>query len=186
MATPLAGGQFSLTANAQDPEGDSLNFAWHVPGEGEFTNSSANFSTSSPITNPVRVLAAIRDSGTKRDGSSSGDGFGALLSQYLVTPAADNVPTYFGNEEILHIPSILINGTSFAVNFKLTKLAGIQFKFIELFPAQTQNASAAIDLATGVLTIPRLIVRAGGADSEFTNLTFDLVGGANPIRFALR
>ncbi len=186
VATPLASGQFNLTANAQDPEGDALNFAWHIPGEGEFPNSSASFSTSLSISNPIRVLAAIRDTGAKRDGSSSGNGFGALLSQYLATPAADNIPTYFGAEELLHIPSILIGGTSFTVNFKLTKLAGIQFKFIELVPAQTQNASASIDLTTGVLTIPRLIVRAGGVDSEFTNLNFDLVGNANPIRFALR
>lgn len=186
VATPLANGQFSLKANAQDPEGDALNFAWHIPGEGEFLNSNSSISTSLSVTNPIRVLAAIRDAGAKRDGSNSGSGFGALLGQYLATPAADNIPTYFGTEEILHIPSILIGGTSFTVNFKLTKLAGIQFKFIELVPAQTQNASATIDLTTGVLTIPRLIVRAGGVDSEFANLSFDLVGNTNPIRFALR
>ena len=186
VATLLGNGQFNLTANAQDPEGDSLSFAWHIPGEGEFLNSNSSFQTSVPLTGPVRALSAIRDSGVKRDGSSSGNGFSALLSQYLVIPAEDNVPTYFGEEEILHIPSILISGTSFAINFKLTKLAGIQFKFIELVPAQTQNASSSIDLNTGVLTIPRLIVRAGGVDTEETNLSFDLVGAANPIRFTLR
>ena len=186
VASPLSGSQFNLTVNAQDPEGDALNFAWHIPGEGEFLNSNSSITTSLPITNPVRALAAIRDSGVKRDGSSSGNGFGALLSQYLATPAQDNVPTYFGEEEILHIPSILIGGSSFTVNLKLTKLAGIQFKFIEFFPAQTQNATASIDLTTGVLTIPRVIVRAGGVDSEFSNLSFDLVGNANPIRFTLR
>jgi hypothetical protein len=186
VATPLNGGHFSLTANAQDPEGDALNFAWHIPGEGEFTNSNSTITTSKPISSPVRVLAAIRDDGSKRDGSSSGDGFGALLSQYLATPAETNIPTYFGEEEILHIPSILIGGVSFSVNFKLTKLTGIQFKFIELFPGQTQTPSSSIDLIAGVLTIPRLIVRAGGVDSVFENLSFDLVNSANPIRFALR
>jgi hypothetical protein len=186
VATPLTGGQFSLAVNAQDPEGDALNFAWHIPGEGEFINSSSTFTTSAAISSPVKVLAAIRDDGAKRDGSSSGDGFSALLSQYLTTPAEPNIPTYFGEEEILHIPSILIGGTSFSVNFKLTKLSGIQFKFVELFPAQTSNPSSSIDLTTGVLTIPRLIVRAGGADSVFENLRFDLVGNANPIRFSLR
>lgn len=186
VATPLDGGRFSLTANAQDPEGDALNFAWHIPGEGEFLNSNATFLTSSAITGPIRVLSAIRDAGVKRDGASSGNGFGALLSQYLVIPAEDNIPTYFGEEEILHIPSVLIEGVSFAINFKLTRLAGIQFKFIELLPAQTQGASSSIDLTTGILTIPRLIVRAGGVDSDFTNLSLQLVGSANPIRFALR
>ncbi len=186
VATATGGGLFNLKANAQDPEGDAINYAWHIPGEGEFLNSSANFSTSKPITNPVRVLAAIRDAGIKRDGSSSGTGFGALLSQYLATPAQANIPTYYGTEEILHIPSILIGGQSFSVNFKLTKLSGIQFKFIEFFPSQTSSTTAAIDLSTGVLTIPRLIVRAGGVDSEFSNLTFDLVANANPIRFSLR
>lgn len=185
-ATPTSNGQYSLSINASDPEGDAITIDWHIPGEGRFLNNGPTFNTSVSVSTPIRAFAAVRDNGIKKDGSSSGDGFGALLSQHLVTPAQDNIPTYFVQEQFLHIPSLLINGQSFGVNFELTALTGAQFKLLDIFASSNSQATSTIDLSTAVLTIPRIIILDNGATSEFQNLQFDLVPGSNPIKFALR
>lgn len=175
---------FNLTAN--DPDGDNLTIDWHIPGEGVLSNRAATLNTSSPVTTPAKMFAAVRDDGIKKDGASSGNGFGALVSQYLVTPASPNVPTYFALEQILHIPTLSVNGQNFALNLKLTALAGSQFKLIDLYPVANGSASASINLATLEISLPRLILQINGVNTELANIIFDFVPGSAPVKFAPR
>lgn len=175
---------FSLAAN--DPDGDNLTIDWHIPGEGVLANRTATLNTTVPATTPVKMYAAVRDDGIKKDGSSSGSGFGALVSQYLVTPASPNVPTYFALEQILHIPSLSVGGQNFALNLKLTALAGSQFKLVDLYPVANGTASASINLTTLEMSLPRLILQINGVNTELANITFDFVAGSAPIKFAPR
>lgn len=180
-------GLYNFTLTATDPDGDNLSFDWHIPGEGRLLNRSTSLSTNVTASTPVRMFATVKDDGAKKDGASSGIGFGALLSQYLLTPGAANVATYFAQEQILHIPSINVNGQTFVLNLKLTKLTGAQFKLVDFYPITSSlQASASIDLSTLVMTVPRLILQSGGANSELGSVTFDFVQGANPIKFAPR
>lgn len=185
-ATTPGNGLYNLSVITSDPEGDNITIDWHIPGEGPLLNQAASINTLVPANTPARMYAAIRDNGAKKDGSNSGVGFGALVSQYLVTPAEPNVPTYFVQEQILHVPSVLINGQAFAINFKLTALDGIQFKLVDLYPSTLAGASASLDLGTLALTLPRIIIQDNGVNSEVPNLTFDFVAGSQPIKFGLR
>lgn len=176
---------FVLTAN--DPDGDNLTIDWHIPGEGILSNRAATLNTTVPATTPAKMYAAIRDDGIKKDGANSGSGFGALVSQYLVSPASANVPTYFAQEEILHIPTLLVNGQNFTLNLKLTALAGAQFKLVDFYPvANNTAASAAINLSTLELSLPRIILQNNGTNTELGRVTFDFVVGSAPIKFSPR
>lgn len=181
-------GLYDLALTASDPEGDNLIIDWHIPGQGRLLNQAASLSTLTASTTPARMFAAVRDDGVKKDGASSGIGFGALLSQYLLTPGANNVATYYAQEQILHIPSIGINGQNFVLNLKLTELPGAQFKLVDFYPVtnSVSAASASIDLSSLVMTVPRLILQSGGVNSELGAVTFDFVQGAAPIKFAPR
>lgn len=179
-------GLFNFNLTASDPDGDNLTIDWHIPGEGVLSNRAATLNTSVPVTTPAKMFAAIRDDGIKKDGSSSGIGFGALVSQYLVTPASPNVPTYFALEQILHIPTLSVGGQNFALNLKLTALAGSQFKLVDLYPVASGTASASINLATLEMSLPRLILQINGVNTELANITFDFVVGSAPVKFAPR
>jgi hypothetical protein len=180
-------GLFNLSLTAFDPDGDNLAIDWHIPGEGRLPNAAATLNTNVPVAAPMKMYAAVRDDGIKKDGPSSGIGFGALLSQYLVTPASPNVPTYFAEEKILHIPTLLINGQNFTINLKLTALDGAQFKLMDLYPvANSIEASASIDLSTLEMSLPQIIIQINGVNSELENLIFDFVPGSTPIKFAPR
>ncbi|MFK7863175.1 MAG: matrixin family metalloprotease [Pseudohongiellaceae bacterium] len=180
-------GLFNFTVAASDPEGDTLTFDWFIPGEGRLLNRGASLATNVAASTPARMFVSVKDNGIKKDGASSGIGFGALQSQYLLTPGAANVATYFAQEQVLHIPTISVNGQSFVLNLKLTKLAGAQFKLIDFYPTtSTESPSASIDLSTLVMTVPRLILQSAGVNSELGSITFDFVQGATPIKFAPR
>jgi hypothetical protein len=179
-------GLFNFNLTASDPDGDNLTIDWHIPGEGVLSNRAATLNTSVPVTTPAKMFAAVRDDGIKKDGTSSGSGFGALVSQYLATPASPNVPTYFALEQILHIPSLSVGGQNFALNLKLTALAGSQFKLVDLYPVANGTASASINLATLEMSVPRLILQINGVNTELTNITFDFVAGSAPVKFSPR
>jgi hypothetical protein len=177
--------EFSLTTS--DPDGDNIIVDWHIPGEGRILNAATVLSTTVAASTPVKMYATLRDDGIKKDGTASGSGFGALVSQYLVTPASTNVPTYFAKEKILHIPSLSLSGQNFALNLKLTALAGVQFKLVDLYPVQNNvAASASINLTTFELSIPRIILQSDGVNTELGRVIFDFIAGSAPVKFAPR
>jgi hypothetical protein len=131
------------------------------------------------------MYAAVRDDGIKKDGAASGNVFGALVSQYLVTPASPNVPTYFSQEQILHIPSLSVGGQNFTLNLKLTALAGAQFKLVDLYPVPNDvAASTSTNLNTLELFIPRIVLQSNGVNTELGSVIFDFIAGSAPVKFA--
>lgn len=178
-------GLYNFNLTATDPDGGSLTIDWHIPGEGVLANRAATLNTSVPVTTPAKMYAAVRDDGIKKDGAASGNVFGALVSQYLVTPASPNVPTYFSQEQILHIPSLSVGGQNFTLNLKLTALAGAQFKLVDLYPVPNDvAASTSTNLNTLELFIPRIILQSNGVNTELGSVIFDFIAGSAPVKFA--
>ncbi|MFK7865399.1 MAG: matrixin family metalloprotease [Pseudohongiellaceae bacterium] len=181
--------QFNFEVSATDPEGDDIMYSWHIPGEGETKNASSSITITAQNPNPVLAFATVQDSGIKRTGDGlDNSGFGALLSRYIVLPAEENMPTYYLQEKILHLPTLNVGGQLLSVNLKLTALPNATFKLLEYAPlsGSSGSAGAALDLNTGELIMPRVIISNNGSTSSVENISMNLVPGSVPVRFAVQ
>lgn len=187
--------QFTLNLDIIDPEGDIETVAWHVPNNVSRVIRDGN--TLIVDLNPgqpsvSQIFGGVSDDNVRPgdddpSGRGPGKGFGGLVSRYLVMPAKTGVPTYFVNEQLLHIPDLEIEGGLFSLNFKLTKLEDISLKFIEFDQLSNiaLSGNANLDLATGELLLSRLIVVENLQESEVKNVRFSLIPNSNPIRIKL-
>lgn len=186
--TSIGNNQFNLALTASDPDGDALKFSWNIPGQGEISDAAATLNVTATSPNPVIAFAQVQDAGIKRTNEGpETTGFGALFSRYIVLPAEENTPTYYAQEKILHIPTLNAGGLIITANFKLTALPGVVFKLVEFDPLSsfTGTAGASVDLSTGVLNMPSIIVSDNGATSAIPNVTLRLDSTSQPIKFGL-
>ena len=88
----------------------------------------------------------------------------------------------------MHLPSLNAGGQVVSANLKLTGLPGAVFKLLEFDPMAnfTGTAGASIDLATGKLTMPRVIISDNGATSALNDISMTLVADSQPVRFEVK
>ena len=188
-STNLGGGLYKFNVTASDPEGDDLVFKFNVPGRGEVLDSGSSIDITAQGPNPQIAFASVQDSGmTRSNDGLDNSGFGVLFSRYIVQPAEENIPTYYVQEKILHLPSLNAGGQVVSANLKLTGLPGAVFKLLEFDPMAnfTGTAGASIDLATGKLTMPRVIISDNGATSALNDISMTLVADSQPVRFEVK
>lgn len=186
--TRLASNRFNFSISASDPEGDNLTYKYYIPGQGEVTDAGTSVDITATGPDPVIAYAAVIDDGIKRRSTVAPQTpFGALMSRYIVMPAEENIATYYVQDKILHIPSLDIGGQVLSVNLKLTALPGIEFKLLEydVVTNFSGTAGATLDLSTGALNMPRVILSDNGSNSEVQNIGFKLVPDSQPIRFGI-
>lgn len=186
-------GTFEIQVSATDEEEDEIEINWNYPDsiqDQELVNG--RILNLEPGSNPVQLFIEVRDNVERDDdsvssGSSHGDGYGALVNKYLVTPAEPLVPTFFTATNIFHIPAYEHNGSIKTANLKLTALEGVVLKFIEEESLENFNNEAAfeIDSETNQLTIPRLIVNDNGFLAEFNDVRFRLLVDSQPLKIEL-
>ena len=186
--TSIGNNQFNLAITASDPEGDALKFTWNIPGEGEIIDAAATLNVTALSPNPVIAFAQVQDAGIKR--SKEGPettGFGALFSRYIVLPAQENTPTFYVQEKILHLPTLNAGGLIISANFKLTALPGVVFKLLEfdVLSGFTGTAGSSVDLTTGMLNMPTIIVSDNGATMAIANVNLRLDPTSQPIKFGI-
>jgi hypothetical protein len=186
--TSIGNNQFNLAITASDPEGDLLKFRWNIPGEGEISDAAATLNVTAQSPNPVIAFAQVQDAGIKR--SKEGPettGFGALFSRYIVLPAQENTPTFYVQEKILHLPTLNAGGLVISANFKLTALPGVVFKLLEfdVLSGFTGTAGSSVDLATGTLNMPTIIVSDNGTTVAIPDVNLKLDPTSQPIKFGI-
>ncbi|MFT6295221.1 MAG: hypothetical protein ACJATW_001500 [Glaciecola sp.] len=186
--TSIGNNQFNLAITASDPEGDLLKFTWNIPGEGEISDAAATLNVTAQSPNPVIAFAQVQDAGIKR--SKEGPettGFGALFSRYIVLPAQENTPTFYVQEKILHLPTLNAGGLVISANFKLTALPGVVFKLLEfdVLSGFTGTAGSSVDLATGTLNMPTIIVSDNGTTVAIPDVNLKLDPTSQPIKFGI-
>lgn len=186
--TSIGNNQFNLALTASDPDGDALKYRWNIPGEGEIIDAAATLNVTAQSPNPVIAFAQVQDAGIKRtkEGPET-TGFGELFSRYIVLPAEPNTPTFYVQEKILHLPTLDAGGLVISANFKLTALPGIVFKLLEfdVVSGFTGTAGSSVDLATGVLNMPTIIVSDNGTTVAIPNVNLSLDTTSQPIKFGL-
>lgn len=186
--TNIGNNQFTLAVTASDPEGDAISYRWNIPGQGEITDAAASLNVTATSAAPVQAFVGVQDAGVKRtkEGPET-TGFGALFSRYLVIPAQENTVTYFPQEKLLHIPTLDAGGSLITANFKLTALPGVVFKLVEFDAVTNFNGapSATVDLATGILNLPTIIISDNGTTQTIPNVSLRLDGSSQPIKFGL-
>lgn len=186
--TSIGNNQFTLAMTASDPEGDALKFRWNIPGQGELTDAAATLNVTAQSPNPVLAFGQVQDAGIKRTNEGpETTGFGALFSRYIVQPAEENMPTFYVQEKILHLPTLNAGGLVISANFKLTALPGIVFKLVEfdVVSGFIGTAGSSVDLATGILNMPTIIVSDNGATQAIPNVNLRLDPTSQPIKFGL-
>ncbi|MFT4749449.1 MAG: hypothetical protein ACI9E4_001126 [Pseudohongiellaceae bacterium] len=114
-------------------------------------------------------------------------GFGALFSRYIVLPAQENTPTFYVQEKILHLPTLNAGGLVISANFKLTALPGVVFKLLEfdVLSGFTGTAGSSVDLATGTLNMPTIIVSDNGTTMAIPDVNLKLDPTSQPIKFGI-
>lgn len=186
--TDIGNNQFTLALTATDPEGDALSYRWNIPGEGELIDAAATLNVTAQSPNPVIAFAQVQDAGIKRTNEGpTTTGFGALFSRYIVQPAEANTPTFYVQEKILHLPTLNAGGLVISANFKLTALPGVVFKLVEfdVVSGFTGTAGSSVDLATGILNMPTIILSDNGATQAIPNVNLKLDPTSQPIKFGL-
>lgn len=97
----------NATVTASDPEGDSMQLTWHIPGQGAvsagFVNGSASRSMTFATPGVYELLVAIGDNATRYTGvgptspaSSAGEGGRKVLRQVITVNAVNLPPTLQG------------------------------------------------------------------------------------------
>ncbi len=184
----LGGGEFELQLAATDEEDDPFTLNWFVPGDYEIEDGPDSLTVNFSAVGLYQVFVELTDQVSRDIAGGAGDGFANLANAYLAVSPEPDVPTFFAEDQILHVPAMEIDGVFYTQKYKLTPLSGITIKLIESreIPAQS-NPAATFNSSTAVMSISRLIVVENGVSTqEFSNVSFGMDLTSVPTRFSVQ
>lgn len=186
-------GNYFLELLANDPEGDEINYKWHMP-DNTFADPLDDSSLEVTVaTAPKTVYATVFDDVDRNlpgtpEGSRHGEGFGWVERIILMPPSGLSGATYFAEQGLLSIPRISLGGIDYSLIFERIESQEIEFKLVQI---NSYSVSEADDTATfndidGVIHIPALTVLENEIESSHFDIQFEYVSNSNPVRITLQ